>query len=87
MIKNELIEEWFSIIKASDIDGVQAKHLYEIAQIAYKKGVADGMNDYARKVEKVLDDIACMPTEIVADLYMIGHQAAAFRFERALKDG
>ena len=48
MITDKEIEEWFSTIPVSDFDGVQAKHVYAMAEIAYKKGVEDA----AKKCEQ-----------------------------------
>lgn len=41
MITNDDISEWFSTIPVSDFEGVQAKHVYAMAEIAYKKGFED----------------------------------------------
>jgi hypothetical protein len=41
MITSKEIEDWFSTIHFADVGGVEAKHVYQIAEIAYRKGIED----------------------------------------------
>lgn len=41
MITEKEIAEWVLTIEVSEFDGIQAKHIYSMAEIAYKKGVED----------------------------------------------
>lgn len=51
MITDKEIEEWFSTIEVSEFSGVEAKHVYAMAEIAYKKGVEDAANKCEQRAE------------------------------------
>ena len=44
MISNKEIEQWFNTIPVSEFSGVDAGHVYAMAEIAYKKGIEDAAN-------------------------------------------
>lgn len=43
MITNSDIQEWFATIHVSEFEGLEAKHIYEMAEIAYRKGILDAV--------------------------------------------
>ena len=56
MINDSIIEMWFSSIPVSEFSGLEAKHMYAMAEIAYKAGFEDAVmeqmvNDNARRCE------------------------------------
>lgn len=53
MITNKEIEEWFSTIEVSDFSGVEAEHVYQMAEIAYKKGVKDAADKCEQRAESL----------------------------------
>lgn len=53
MITSREIEEWFSTIPVSEFDGIEAKHVYAMAEIAYRKGIEDA----AKQCEKRADSL------------------------------
>ena len=57
MITNKQIEEWFSTIDISDFDGIQAKRVYSMAEIAYKAGMHDGIKqaEAAKAIELMVE--------------------------------
>ena len=56
MITNKEIEQWFATIPVSDFDGVQASHVYAMAEIAYKKGIEDAANKCEQRAEALPHD-------------------------------
>ena len=40
MLTNKEVEQWLSTISVSGFSGIEAKHVYSMAEIAYKAGVA-----------------------------------------------
>lgn len=51
MITNKEIEEWFTTIPVSGFTGVEASHVYAMAEIAYRKGVEDAANKCEQRAE------------------------------------
>ena len=56
MITNKEIEEWFATIPVSDFSGVEAKHVYAMAEIAYRKGIEDAANKCEQRAEALPHD-------------------------------
>lgn len=55
MITSKEIEDWFATIQVSDFSGVEAKHVYAMAEIAYRKGVEDAANKCEQRAEALPD--------------------------------
>lgn len=53
MITNKEIEEWFATIPVSEFSGFEAKHVYAMAEIAYRKGVEDAANKCEQRAESL----------------------------------
>jgi hypothetical protein len=53
MIKNDDIEQLFQKILVSDFSGLEAKHIYAMAELAYKKGIDDAANKCEQRAESL----------------------------------
>ena len=56
MITDEEIERLFNTIPVSEFSGVEAKHVYAMAELAYKKGIEDAANKCEQRAELLPHD-------------------------------
>jgi hypothetical protein len=53
MITDRDIEEWFSTIYVSEFDGIDASHVYKMAEIAYRKGIEDAVKQCEKRADSL----------------------------------
>ena len=68
MITNSDIEEWFAAIHVSEFDGLEAKHVYEMAEIAYKKGILDAVKKCEQRACGLPSNQSRMARQCAADI-------------------
>ena len=68
MITSKEIEDWFALISVSEFDGVSAKNVYQMAEIAYRKGVEDAIRRCELRASSLPGDQAGVARQCARDV-------------------